>query len=62
VKGPPLRRLREIRAFEHQIDEEKLKAVREAREAGHSWGEIGMALGMTRSGAQKWFASHVDKG
>lgn len=45
----------QLRAAEHQL----AAAVASARRLGHSWSELGAALGVTRQAAQQRFASTV---
>jgi hypothetical protein len=33
--------------------------IRDAREAGQSWSDIGAALGMTKQGAQDWYRRRI---
>jgi hypothetical protein len=51
----PIRRLRAIAGERKRLDEEQLDTMRDARAQGHSWGEIGLALGVTPNAARSWF-------
>jgi hypothetical protein len=48
----PIRRLQIVRAVRPMLDEIERWAWRDARELGHSWRELGDALGIGKSGAQ----------
>lgn len=51
-------RLRALRDEENRLAEEKRAAIAEARAQGHSWAEIGQALGMSKQAA--WELYHAD--
>lgn len=53
TEGPSLLALRELQAQFERIPIERAELIAAAREAGHSWVEIGRALGMSHVGAMK---------
>jgi len=58
-RAGPLEALEISRPFASALDTYEEQLVREARNQGCTWGEIGQALGVTRQGARKQF-HHVE--
>jgi len=55
AEGDPLEELRNTWAFQRYLNGLQERAVRAAREAGHSWEEIARSIGTTRQAAwQRW--------
>ena len=54
-RAGPLEALEISRPFASALDAYEEQLVREARNQGCTWGEIGQALGVTRQGARKQF-------
>ena len=48
-----LRSIADLAMKRHDVDEELVVAVREARQAGRSWSEIGVMLGVSKQAAQR---------
>ena len=51
--GSPVHRLAEIADAKQRLAREEAVAVRQARQAGLSWAEIGTLLGVTRQAMHK---------
>ena len=51
-----LETIRALRRVSGEVETALQEAVRKARRAGHSWTEIGEALGMTKQSAWERFA------
>jgi hypothetical protein len=52
----PIGTLRAISDERFELDRRQFAAVLDARLAGHSWDDIGAALGVTRQAVQKRYA------
>lgn len=50
-----LARLRDIRSLEHDLALDKFEEMRDARADGCSFGQIGLALGVSDEAARRWF-------
>lgn len=57
--GSSLDALRAARAARYDLDRAELLGVRMARAAGHSWGDIADALGVTRSASFQRYAHRL---
>jgi hypothetical protein len=55
----PLHALRECCRAENALEKAMWQTVRSAREAGHSWTEVGEALGVTKQTAWERFAGEM---
>ena len=53
----PLRALREIVAYEHQLEDLRIDCVRRARDAGASWEAIAEVLGVSRQSAWQLYTT-----
>ncbi|MST49039.1 hypothetical protein [Mobiluncus porci] len=58
-EGEPLRRIQVARDRLETAERELVDAVRFARKAGVTWQAIGGLLGMTRQGAQSYYAGRI---
>ena len=53
----PLRALREIVAYEHQLEDLRVDCVRRARDGGASWESIAEVLGVSRQSAWQLYTT-----
>jgi hypothetical protein len=53
----PLRALREIVAYEHQLEDLRIDCVRRARDGGASWEAIAEVLGVSRQSAWQLYTT-----
>ena len=54
-----LRTIAELAERRDEVEQELTEAVRSARQAHHSWSEIGTMLGVTEQAAQRKYGSKV---
>ena len=59
---PVLSRLRKVSDQRDQLRQRQLDLITEAREAGHTWTEIGPALSTTPEAARKLYIRHTGIG
>lgn len=57
--GGPLDALAEVVELQAQLERQRVRAIRAAREQGESWEEIAYVLGVTRQAASKRYGGQV---